>query len=68
MIILDEIKNVSKKLPGQIFYEHSMKNLNWFNLGGAAKVFFKPKTLEELIFFFKKIFQNSSNYNPWRRF
>ena len=54
MIILEEIKNISKKLPGQIFYEHSMKNLNWFNLGGAAKVFFKPKTLEELIFFLKK--------------
>ena len=53
MIILDEIKNVSKKLPGQIFYEHSMKILNWFNLGGAAKVFFEPKTLEELIFFLK---------------
>ena len=28
--------------------------MNWFNLGGPAKVFFKPNTLQELIFFLKR--------------
>ena len=54
MNILDQVKDISKKLSGNIFYEYDMKNLNWFNLGGPAKVFFKPNKLEELIIFLKK--------------
>ena len=60
MSILQEVKNLSKKLSGKIYYEYDMKHLNWFNLGGAAKVFFRPNTLEELIFFLK----NFSNKLP----
>ena len=33
----------SKKLSGKIYYEYDMRRLNWFNLGGPTKVFFKPK-------------------------
>ena len=51
------VQDLSKKLPGKIYYEYDMRRLNWFNLGGPTKVFFKPNTLEELIFFFKKIFK-----------
>ena len=49
------VQDLSKKLPGKIYYEYDMRRLNWFNLGGPTKVFFKPNTLEELIFFLKKI-------------
>ena len=55
MSISKQVQDLSKKLPGKIHYEHDMRRLNWFKLGGPAKVFFKPNTLEELIFFFKKI-------------
>ena len=58
MNISKQVQNLSKKLSGKIYYEYSMRHLNWFNLGGSAKVFFKPNTLEELIFFLKK-FSNS---------
>ena len=58
MNILQLVKDISKNLSGKIYYEYNMKHLNWFNLGGPAKVFFKPDTLEELIFFLKK-FSNS---------
>ena len=44
------VQDLSKKLSGKIHYQYDMKLLNWFNLGGPAKVFFKPSTLEELIF------------------
>jgi len=54
MNILKQVQDLSKKLSGKIYYEYDMKNLNWFNLGGKAKIFFKPNTLEELIFFLKK--------------
>ena len=58
MNISKEVQDLSKKLSGKIYYKYDMKHLNWFNLGGPAKVFFKPNTLEELIFFLKK-FSNS---------
>ena len=54
MNISNQVQDLSKKLSGKIYYEYDMKHLNWFNLGGPAKVFFKPNTLEELIFFLKK--------------
>jgi len=53
MNISKQVQELSKKLSGKIYYEYDIKQLNWFNLGGLAKVFFKPNTLQELIFFFK---------------
>ena len=54
MNISKQVQELSKKLSGKIYYEYDMRRLNWFNLGGPTKVFFKPNTLEELIFFLKK--------------
>ena len=34
-------------------FDFSLKNLNWMNIGGSAKVFFKPENLKELISFLK---------------
>ncbi len=31
------------------FFDQSIKNLNWFNIGGKTKIFFKPKSLKGLI-------------------
>lgn len=54
MNILKEVEDISQKISGKIYYEFEMKKLNWFNLGGPAKIFFKPNTLNELVFFLKK--------------
>ena len=54
MNILQKVQDLSKKISGKIYYEYSVKHLNWFNLGGPAKIFFKPNTLDELIIFLKK--------------
>ena len=54
MNILQKVQDLSKKISGKIYYEYSVKHLNWFNLGGPAKIFFKPNTLDELIIFLKE--------------
>ena len=54
MNIISHVKEISKKLSGKILYEYDTKHLNWFNLGGPAKIFYKPNKLEELIFFLKE--------------
>ena len=55
-----KIENFSKKNSVNFLYNYSLKKLNWFNIGGTAKVFFKPEKLEHLILFLKE-FGNSSN-------
>ena len=46
-------KGKFKSLSGKIYFNHSIKKLNWFNIGGNAKIFFKPDTLQDLIKFLK---------------
>jgi len=49
---IDEIKN---KITGKVYYDENLSKYSWFNLGGAAKVIFKPNTLNELSIFLKKV-------------
>ncbi len=42
-----------KNLKSSIKFNHSLKKLNWFNIGGDAKIYFKPNTLQDLIEFLK---------------
>ena len=56
MNILQQVKELSKKISGKIHYEYSMKNSNWFNVGGPAKIFFKPNNFVTFVFFVKKKF------------
>ena len=57
----DQIQQVKfKSLSGKIYFNHSIKKLNWFNIGGNAKSFFKPDTLQDLIKFLK--INNSENF------
>ena len=50
---LKNIREFSKKNNFNVEYDSSLKNLNWFNIGGKTKVFFRPKNLKELITFLK---------------
>ncbi len=42
-----------KKFSDSIYFNYSLKKLNWLNIGGNTKIFFKPKTLEDLLEFLK---------------
>ncbi len=55
MNFISEIKKINDILPGQILFNEKLSKYSWFNLGGPAKVIFKPKSLNELSLFLKKI-------------
>ena len=50
---IDDIKKSAKKFDLDIFFNKSIKNLNWFNIGGKTKIFFKPNSLKGLIDYLK---------------
>jgi len=51
----------NNNLNEKINFNYSIKKLNWFNIGGSAKIFFKPDTLQDLIEFLK-LYQNEKNF------
>ena len=56
MNLISQIKKeIENKISGGIIFEESLSNYSWFNLGGPAKVIFKPKNLNELSVFLKNI-------------
>ena len=50
-----QIKEIKKKFPGQILFDENLSKYSWFNLGGPAKIIFRPKNLNELSIFLKNI-------------
>ena len=51
-----DIKNLEEKFKvfkGNIYFNYSLKKLNWFNIGGNTKIYFKPSSLNDLIDFLK---------------
>ena len=55
MILIPQIKNIKKKISGKISFNESLSKLSWFNLGGPAKILFRPKNLQELSIFLKEV-------------
>ena len=55
MNLISQIENIKEKISGKISFNESLSKLSWFNLGGPAKVLFRPHNLKELSFFLKKI-------------
>ncbi len=49
---LEDLKNLNST-DGKIYFEYDLKKLNWFNIGGKAKIFFKAETLKGLVEFLK---------------
>ena len=45
---LEDIEDFKNEYKSEIFFNQSVKKLNWFNIGGISRVFFKPKNLREL--------------------
>ena len=52
-MIIKDLEKFSKNIKSEVFFDHEIKNYNWFNIGGKTKVFFKPNSLKELIEFLK---------------
>ena len=50
---IEDIKKLGLKIDGDIFFDQSIKNLNWFNIGGKTKIFFRPNSLKGLIEYLK---------------
>ena len=48
--LINEIKN---KFSEQILFNESLAKYSWFNLGGPAKIIFRPNNLNELSIFLK---------------
>ena len=53
-MLIEEIKNFSDGIDSQIYFDYDLKKSNWFNIGGKARVFFKPESLSDLVAFLKK--------------
>ena len=51
---VSELKNFSKDIKGKLIFDYDIKKMNWFNIGGVAKAYFKPESLNELILFLKR--------------
>ena len=48
---IEDFKKNLEKFEGKIYFDHNLSKLNWFNIGGTAKIFFKPMNLQDLISF-----------------
>lgn len=50
---LQDLKNFSEKKKNTLHFDYNIKNLNWFNIGGKSKLFYKPDSLKDLSEFLK---------------
>ena len=58
MININKFRKFSKDIKGQLLFNYDIKKTNWFNIGGRAKVFFKPDSLVELVSFLREFGHN----------
>jgi len=54
MMSLEELKNFSNEVSSKIYFDYDLKKSNWFNIGGKAKIYFRPDNLPDLILFLKR--------------
>ena len=53
MNLISQIRKIKNKLSGKILFNENLLKYSWFNLGGPAKVVFRPQNLNELSIFLK---------------
>jgi len=53
MNVIKQAKDFKDKIDGQVLFNEDLSKYSWFNLGGPAKIIFKPKNLNELSAFLK---------------
>ena len=50
----EELKKFSNEVSSKIYFDYDLKKSNWFNIGGKAKIYFRPDNLSDLILFIKR--------------
>ncbi len=50
---ISNLHTLSKQFEDDIIFNADLKKKNWFNIGGKAKIYFKPNDLKDLIKFLK---------------
>ena len=55
MNLITQIEAIKKNISGKILFDENLSKYSWFNMGGPAKVLYKPENLNELSFFLKNI-------------
>ena len=55
MNLISQIMGIKSRISGRIQFHENLSKYSWFNLGGPAKVIFKPMNLNELSIFLKNI-------------
>jgi len=53
-MLLAELKKFSNDISSKIYFDYDLKKSNWFNIGGKAKIYFRPDNLLDLISFLKR--------------
>ncbi len=56
---LSDLEDFKNKYKSEIYFDFNIKKLNWFNIGGKTRIFYKPKSLKELTDFLK-LYKNRS--------
>ena len=46
---LQDLKDFSQQKKNILYFNYDIKNLNWFNIGGKSKIFFRPVSLKDLV-------------------
>tara|TARA_B110000285_G_C15012509_1_gene557231 strand:- start:9 stop:716 length:708 start_codon:yes stop_codon:yes gene_type:complete len=49
------IEQLKKKFGKKFLINENLSNYSWFNLGGPAEIFFKPVSIEDIVFFLGKL-------------
>jgi len=52
--MLSELKKFSNEVSSKIYFDYDLKKSNWFNIGGKAKIYFRPDNLPDLMSFLKR--------------
>ena len=53
-MISEELTKFSNEVSSKIYFDYDLKKSNWFNIGGKAKIYFRPDNLPDLILFLKR--------------
>ena len=51
---LDDLENIQFSEKSRLNFDHDLSKLNWFNIGGKAKIFLLVNSLKDLSIFLKK--------------
>ena len=52
---VQKIKNILNEIEGKVSFNENLSKLSWFNLGGPAKILFRPKNISDLSIFLKSV-------------